>query len=168
MATDPDLDRFKTAQNRSRSGFASALEELRTTGKRGHWIWYVFPQLAGLGFSYASRTYGIDDIAEAERFLQDPLLRSRLLAVTTAVAERVRNDNMRLKELMGSSIDTLKLISSLTLFAAVAGRLAKTGDSEEYASLAALADEVLAAAAAQGYPRCRYTMERLRASETTE
>jgi hypothetical protein len=62
---------------------------------------------------------------------------------------------------MGSSIDSSKLVSSLTLFGAVARRLGSAGESEEYGSLAALADEILAVAGRQGYPPCRYTMERL-------
>ena len=89
------------------------------------------------------------------------MLRNRLLAATTAGAERLRQ-KVSLGSLMGSSIDALKLVSSLTLFGAVARRLAVAGESEEYGSLAALAAEILAAAASDGYPPCRYTIDRLR------
>jgi hypothetical protein len=68
---------------------------------------------------------------------------------------------------MGSSIDTSKLVSSLTLFGAVARGLEMAGESEEHRALAALADEILAAAASEGYPSCRYTMERLTAGVRT-
>jgi hypothetical protein len=89
------------------------------------------------------------------------LLRNRLLTATTVVAERLRQ-KVGLGNLMGSSTDALKLVSSLTLFGAVARRLGTAGESAEHWSLADLADEILAAAASEGYPPCRYTIERLR------
>lgn len=162
----PALDRFREAQEDPASGFACALTELKTTGKRSHWIWYVFPQLSGLGNSRASQIYAIANIREAELFLQDPSLRNRLLTASTVVAQRLRQ-KVSLENLMGSSIDALKLVSSLTLFGSVARRLGIAGESEEYRSLAALADEILAAAAGDGYPACRYTMERLTARGRT-
>ena len=122
--------------------------------------------MAGLGNSTASQIYAIATIREAELFLQDPSLRNRLLTATTAVAERLRQ-KVSLGDLMGSSIDALKLVSSLTLFGAVARRLGMAGESEEYRSLASLADEILAAAASEGYPPCRYTIERLTAEVRT-
>jgi hypothetical protein len=84
----------------------------------------------------------------------------------TAVAERLRQ-KVGLEDLMGSSIDALKLVSSLTLFGAVARRLDSAGESEEYAALANLAEEILATAAQEGYPPCRYTQERLTAGART-
>jgi hypothetical protein len=77
------------------------------------------------------------------------------------VAERLRQ-KAGLERLMGSSLDASKLVSSLTLFGAVARRLGLAEDSEEYGALAGLADEILATAAAEGHPPCRYTTERLR------
>ena len=59
------LDRFRAAQDAPHSGFETALEEMRTGRKRGHWIWYVFPQLSGLGGSSFSQTYAINGVAEA-------------------------------------------------------------------------------------------------------
>jgi uncharacterized protein (DUF1810 family) len=156
------LERFKRAHADSIAGFESALAELRAGRKRGHWIWYVFPQLAGLGSSSQSRTYGIDGLAEAILYLRDPVLSSRLLAASTAVAEQVRN-GISLETLMGSSIDVLKLVSSLTLFEAAAGRLCGSEGGEAHASLGTIADEILSAAFAEGYPRCQYTLARLRA-----
>ena len=69
------LGRFKTAQANPRSGFTAALRELRAGQKRTHWIWSVFPQLAGLGASPMAVTYGLRDVDEATAYLQDPLLR---------------------------------------------------------------------------------------------
>src|SRR5262245_13082134 len=93
--------------------------------KRGHWIWYVFPQLAGLGHSSMSQIYGIDGIAEAEAYVRDPVLRGRLLTITLAVAAQLRR-GVSIESLMSSSIDAAKLISSMTLFGAVANRLHET------------------------------------------
>jgi uncharacterized protein (DUF1810 family) len=159
------LERFREAQDRPGSGFESALREMQAGSKHGHWIWYVFPQLSGLGASSVSRTYGIRGLAEAEEYLRDPLLRSRLLAITTAVADHVSR-GASLETLMGSSIDALKLVSSLTLFGNLARKLhAAEGLAEEvlteYVALARVAGHVLDAAAVQGYGPCEYTVDRL-------
>jgi len=61
---EPRLQRFKDAQDQPMAGFESALAEIRAGGKRSHWIWYVFPQLAGMGHSAMSQTYGLDGIDE--------------------------------------------------------------------------------------------------------
>jgi uncharacterized protein (DUF1810 family) len=155
------LDRFKEAQAEPRSGFDAALSEIRSGGKRGHWIWYVFPQLAGLGHSSASRAYGIDGAAEAHEYLRDPLLRSRLVTIASAVADQLAR-GVPLGLLMGSSIDATKLVSSLTLFGHVARRLDESEPLDDYASLARVADAILDAAAAAGVPPCRFTLDRLR------
>jgi uncharacterized protein (DUF1810 family) len=152
----PSLDRYLEAQNRPRDGFQSALEEIRTGGKRSHWIWYILPQLRGLGSSGPSVQYAIADVAEARAYLQHPELRSRLLAITSAVAAQL-DSGTPLVAVMGSSIDALKLVSSLTLFAHVA-RL------DAHRDLATMAEKVLAIAGEQGYPPCRFTLDRLRAS----
>ena len=85
------------------------------------------------------------------RYLQHPVLGPRLLEATTVVAEQVRK-GVPLQTLMGSSIDVLKLVSSLTLFEAAAARLYETDGLESYGALATLADEVLMAAFAEGHP----------------
>jgi uncharacterized protein (DUF1810 family) len=154
-----ELERFKEAQDSKGSGFESALREMRQGAKHGHWISYVFPQLSGLGQSSVSRTYGIRGLAEAEEYLRDPVLRSRLLAITTAVAEHV-SQGASLETLMGSSIDALKLVSSLTLFGRVASKLVGDGLAE-CAPFSRVAAAVLDAAALQGYGPCQYTLDRL-------
>lgn len=144
------------------SGFAAALREIRSGAKTGHWIWYVFPQIAGLGLSPAAREFSIEGEDEAAEYLRDPELRSRLLSITTAVAEQLRaGDPPALESLMGSDIDARKVVSSLTLFRHVAQRLQAGEPRDEYESLVTVADEVLATAAAQGYGACAYTLKRL-------
>ena len=156
----PRLDRFIDGQNAPHAGYESALREIRTDRKRGHWIWYVFPQLAGLGVSGASQIYGIDGFGEAVEYLRNSVLRDRLLTITTAVAERL-SAGTSLRALMSSSIDTLKVVSSLTLFNAAARHLYDSEGDQANASLARVAHEVLNAAESQGYPPCRYTLARL-------
>ena len=155
------LDRFRDAQDSSYEGFESALDEMRTGGKRGHWIWYVFPQISGLGTSGASKTFAIDDEVEAAEFLRDSELRSRYLTIAQAVAEQLRTGTP-LRALMGSDIDAKKIVSSLTLFGHVATKLDDTEGVGAYRALAIVADEILTMAGAQGYPPCAYTRHRLR------
>jgi uncharacterized protein (DUF1810 family) len=159
------LQRFLNAQNQRVSGFDAALSELQSGRKRGHWIWYVFPQLAGLGSSSQSQAYGIAGIPEAEEYLQNSELRTRLLTITTTVAERARTE-VALETLMNSSIDVMKLVSSLTLFGNVAKRLYAEEGLGAYDALHRVAEEVLAVAAAEGYPPCQFTLAQLRQSLT--
>ena len=157
--SDRDLSRFVLAQNGGE--YESALAEIHAGQKRSHWIWYVFPQISGLGMSDMSQLYAIRDRDEAVAYLQHPVLFARLLEITTAVAEHVRN-GASIERVMGSPIDAAKLVSSLTLFGEVAHSLSES-PTDATAVLADLAEEVLIAAAAQGYPRCRHTLDHLRA-----
>jgi uncharacterized protein (DUF1810 family) len=154
------LERFKQAQDSAQCGFATALAELRAGRKTGHWIWYVFPQLSGLGRSEVSQLYGIVDVTEATQYLRDPVLRGRLLSALTTVVERQRA-GVRLTRLMGAPIDVLKLVSSLTLFGPIARSLNATGANDEYRRLEDVAGEILAGAESEGYPLCRYTLRAL-------
>jgi uncharacterized protein (DUF1810 family) len=155
----PALHRFRVAQESHSDGFASALEEIQSGRKRGHWIWYVFPQLAGLGSSAASREFAIRDIDEATEYLRDEVLRSRYLDITAAVAAQLKGGTA-LPMLMGSEIDARKIVSSLTLFEHAARRLAAEGD-EQSREIGMVTTEVLAAAAHQGYERCSFTERQL-------
>lgn len=114
--TDPhpfDLDRFVTAQ---RNDYETALGELRAGRKRSHWIWYIFPQVAGLGFSSMAARYAIQSRGEAEAYLAHPVLGPRLRECAEALlAHKGKSANA----IMGYP-DDLKLLSSMTLFAAVA------------------------------------------------
>jgi uncharacterized protein (DUF1810 family) len=155
------LDRFKTAQASPHAGFETALAEIKAGRKTSHWIWYVFPQLAGLGTSHLSQMFAIADADEAAEYLRDTELRSRLVTITTAVAEQLRSGDLALASLMGSAIDAQKLVSSLTLFESAASTLHETEGDEAHSAMAAVAGEVLAVAASQGYPRCAHTREHL-------
>lgn len=105
----PDLDRFLVAQEHVH---ASALDELRRGRKTGHWIWFIFPQVAGLGRSTTSQQYAIQSLDEARAYLADPVLGARLHECVAAVlAVRGRT----VDEILGP-LDAMKLRSSLTLF----------------------------------------------------
>lgn len=105
-----DLQRFLSAQAES---YDRALAELRAGAKRSHWMWYVFPQIAGLGHSETARYYAIGSLAEAEAFLAHPVLGERLRQCVDALAALPCADPER----VFGAIDALKLRSSLTLFA---------------------------------------------------
>ncbi len=144
------LQRFHDAQA---SSYLEALAEIRDGRKRSHWIWYIFPQLAGLGHSAMAQAYAIKDMSEARAYLLDAVLFERFREITQAVAEQLEQ-GVRLPRLMGAEVDALKMISSVTLFRRAALGLA----GENYQALAGLCDRVLDDAAAQGYPACRYTV----------
>ncbi len=113
-----------------------------------------------MGSSAASLTYGLDGVSEAEEYLRDPLLRSRLLTIASAVRSQLEGGTPLL-QLMGSSIDVTKLVSSMTLFEHVARRLRDAEGLDEYAALAAVARTILERAAQEGYPRCQFTRNAL-------
>jgi uncharacterized protein (DUF1810 family) len=113
-SSDPhDLQRFLDAQS---SNYADALSELRAGRKRTHWMWYVFPQYAGLGRSPMAERFAIKSVAEAEAYLRDPVLGSRLLEC----AEAVLGVEGRSARAIFGSPDDAKLRSSATLFSRVA------------------------------------------------
>ena len=110
-AADPfDLKRFVTAQA---PVFGSALEELKKGRKRTHWVWFVFPQLRGLGPSSMAAFYGIGSLEEASAYLGHPLLGPRLVLCTETV---LAIKGKTLRDIFGSS-DDMKFRSSVTLFA---------------------------------------------------
>ncbi len=109
-----DLQRFVSAQAES---YASALAELRAGDKRTHWMWYVFPQIAGLGQSDMAREYAIDSLEEARAYLAHPVLGVRLRECVDALS---RLPASATAERVLGGIDAMKLRSSLTLFARAA------------------------------------------------
>jgi uncharacterized protein (DUF1810 family) len=112
-ADDPhDLDRFVRAQA---DDYATALAEVRGGRKRSHWMWYVFPQFAGLGSSPMAQRYAINSRAEAEAYLRHPVLGPRLVEIGEAA---LGVEGRSAFEVFGSP-DDLKLKSCATLFAAV-------------------------------------------------
>ena len=110
----PGLERFVDAQD---AVYPVALRELRAGHKRTHWIWYIFPQLTGLGFSERSRFYGIVSIEEARDYLAHPVLGPRLVACTQAMIDHADASAL---DILGSP-DDAKFRSSMTLFRRVPG-----------------------------------------------
>jgi len=108
---DPfNLNRFVDAQE---GVWEAALDELRSGSKQSHWMWFIFPQLAGLGRSPTAQFYGIGSLAEARAYLDHPLLGLRLREATEALAPWA---GRRRPEQIFGPVDALKLRSSLTLF----------------------------------------------------
>ncbi|MES2372968.1 MAG: DUF1810 domain-containing protein [Bacteroidota bacterium] len=113
MANDHDLQRFIDAQ----VDYVTALAEIRSGKKRSHWMWYIFPQITGLGSSTNSKFYSIKSMEEARAFIQHPILGARLLEISEALVQLNSNDA---SAIFGSP-DDLKLKSSMTLFGALPG-----------------------------------------------
>jgi len=114
MTEDPfDLRRFVDAQEEG-GAYTGALAELRTGRKWGHWIWFVFPQIAGLGMSAMSRRYAIGSLDEARAYLAHPLLGARLHESAEAL---LGADPSLSAEWILGGIDAIKVRSSMTLFA---------------------------------------------------
>ena len=110
-AKEYDLERFVTAQA---ADYADALDDIRNGRKRGHWIWYIFPQQKGLGHSYNSEYYGLDGIDEARAYLAHPVLGARLREISEALL--IHEGKRDIDTIMGSSIDALKLQTCMNLF----------------------------------------------------
>jgi len=104
------MNRFIEAQE---NNYATALAEIRNGRKQSHWIWYVFPQIRGLGQSETSKYYAIRDLQEAAEYLRHPILGKRLIEISRALLE-LKEDNAH--NIFGSP-DDLKVRSSMTLFA---------------------------------------------------
>jgi uncharacterized protein (DUF1810 family) len=106
------LERYVKAQE---TDYDTALSEIRAGRKRTHWMWYIFPQVDGLGFSETSRYYAVKGIAEAEDYFRHPLLGQRLIQISN---ELLHLDTSDATAIFGSP-DDLKLKSCMTLFALV-------------------------------------------------
>ena len=104
------LDRFLEAQERM---YETALKEIKNGEKESHWMWYIFPQLRGLGRSQMAYVYGINGLEEAKAYLEHPDLSARLIEITEALLEHKDQD---IEDILGD-IDAMKLRSSMTLFA---------------------------------------------------
>jgi uncharacterized protein (DUF1810 family) len=106
------LQRFLDAQQRD---YENALSEIKNGRKRSHWMWYIFPQIHGLGFSETSRFYAIRNKNEAAEYLQHPVLGKRLIEISNALLDL---DTNNATSVFGSP-DDLKLKSSMTLFSSL-------------------------------------------------
>ena len=113
MENNDNLNRFIEAQNRD---YDIALAEIRAGKKVSHWMWYIFPQLKGLGRSSTSEYYGLSGIKEAQAYLSDPILKARLIEITDAV---IAHKDKSAEEIFGG-IDAKRLRSCMTLFSIAA------------------------------------------------
>lgn len=114
MNENTTLNRFLDAQQQD---YNRALSEIKNGRKLSHWMWYIFPQIAGLGFSHMAQLYAIKDLAEATDYLHHPVLGSRLVEIAGAL---LTIQGKTATQIMGSP-DDLKLRSSMTLFSLVDG-----------------------------------------------
>jgi uncharacterized protein (DUF1810 family) len=125
--SEVDLERFVAAQDASGT-YMQALRELRQGRKMSHWMWFVFPQIAGLGRSATAQRYAIASLEEARAYLRHPLLGPRLLECTQAVLDAagrrpgdvVGADHVVSAEVILGEVDAMKLQSSMTLFSRAA------------------------------------------------
>jgi len=154
--SDIDLSRFVDGYERA---FERALAEIGAGHKDTHWMWYILPQVDGLGSSPTAIRYAIHTRAEAEAFLAHPRLGPDYCQIVDAVWQQAIGAGVSLHALFGEP-DKWKLVSSRTLFAASAGGLDPSPEREK---LISQADEVLDQGAAQGLPRCAATKARLSA-----
>lgn len=115
LVKETDIERFVEAQNMPCNSYPDALAEIRLGRKRTHWVWYIFPQLRGLGYSHNAHFYGISGRDEARLYLQHPVLGARLREISRAL---LQHRGSAAVEILGS-IDALKVCSSMTLFDAI-------------------------------------------------
>ena len=145
---DADLERFHDGYRRH---LDQALSEINRGRKRSHWMWFIFPQVTGLGSSSTAAHYAIRNQVEAEAFLGDPILGPGYRTLVDAVWQQVIGRDVSVRELFGRP-DDQKLVSSFTLFAGIASDL-----GDDWAPTVARVDEVLDRAEAEGMPRCPTT-----------
>jgi len=112
MTSPYNLKRFTDAQE---SRFSIALNEIKNGRKQSHWMWFIFPQIAGLGFSEMSKLYAINDINEASLYLAHPVLGKRLIEISKALLDV---EGKTASQVFGSP-DDMKLKSCMTLFSSL-------------------------------------------------
>lgn len=152
--------RFHHAHANPTAGFNAAIGELQSRRKVGHWVWYIFPQLHGLGKSAAAQRFALEDADEAWAYVAEPLLGARL----ALAFETVHKHPGTLHDLMREPIDVRKLVSSMTLFYVVCQQHLHDQDKLLEARARAIATSchfILEKAASEGLPLCAVTLERL-------
>jgi len=166
------LQRFIDAQDSpywqsSSTTYERALLELKQGQKRGHWIWFIFPQLDGLGMSRQSSIYSLKGVHEAVLYLRHKELRRRYIAAMEAVQSVSKRKE--LEEILQSRVDTVKFISSLTLFQGTSRWMAEhseslhlgASESEEITTVNELCTMLIDTATQQGFKPCSFTASRL-------
>lgn len=150
------LDRFATAHADADSGYQAALAEIRSGRKVSHWIWYIFPQVRGLGHSYNANFFGIASGSEARHYFSDPVLGERLAEITHALAAH----ELPLGRVLGL-VDAQKVVSSLTLFIEIAAEYTDV-ELPWCSRFERAAEVILRRAALMGAGRCQQTLAFLR------
>ena len=158
------FEHFLAAQASPTAGYAAALAELEPGRKTGHWIWYVFPQLAGLSRSDCGQRFAIAGYQEAMAYLADPVLGPRLSGALQAVMRQIETPHGRvlLVGLMGGKLDAQKLVSSCTLFGYSAQLMLRDKDkvvAERALEVATLCREIQEVAEKQGLPPDLVTLD---------
>ncbi|MBA2711838.1 MAG: DUF1810 family protein [Tatlockia sp.] len=157
MAT---IKQFIDAQNGKMAmpSYKQALAELSSGSKNGHWIWYILPQIQSLGHSKNAKFFGIKTFAEACDYLQNKILFDRYCEITKTVLRQLQKGTPLLK-LMGSSVDTSKLLASLTLFRTATRFLLYQGHLNlGYAKLIEDCDKIFNLVGKKGYSPCKTTL----------
>jgi uncharacterized protein (DUF1810 family) len=160
-----DLERFHKAQQSKNSGYAQAYEEIMAGNKTSHWIWYIFPQLRMLGFSFTAKYYGIVNFKEACDYLRDSLLFKHYNEIVEIIEQQLIADPTKpLNKLMGSQVDADKLSSSLTLFREVASFLGSQEGKpkHDFNGLKNRCDNIFILIAKQNYYPCERTLSYLK------
>jgi uncharacterized protein (DUF1810 family) len=153
---DKGLTRFLNAQDRGDpASLETALSELRLGTKQEHWIWYVFPQLRGLGHSPHAHYYGIQGLSEAADYLRNPLLRERYQLCLSEILTHLRSGT-KLRTILGST-DSLKAISSITLFQVMLKR-SGTQDQRLASELLLMMEEFFVLISHDGDRPCQATL----------
>lgn len=114
MHSNYNLERFTEAQQKD---YATALSEIKKGQKQSHWMWYIFPQVLGLGYTSTSMKFGIKDLNEAQAYLQHEILGKRLVEISNVLLKLESNDALK----VFGRPDNMKLKSSMTLFSLVDG-----------------------------------------------
>ncbi len=152
------LEGFVKAHANATAGFNAAIGELQAGRKVGHWVWYIFPQLEGLGKSSVAQRFALADADEAWAYVAHPVLGARL----ALALETVDQHRGTLHDLMADPLDTKKLVSSLTLFGYVCQSHLYGHDALLAARAVAVAvacRRLLLKAAGEGLPKCLITLE---------
>ncbi|KTC83603.1 DUF1810 family protein [Legionella cincinnatiensis] len=136
--------------------YKSAYAEIKTGKKQNHWIWYIFPQLATLGYSATAKYFGIVDLHEACEFLKDNELFKNYYEIAHLVLQQL--EKIPIATLMGGTVDAQKLTSSLTLFRETAAFLLSQGNkTHDFIKLIECCDQIFIKILNQGYLPCEQT-----------
>ena len=147
--------------------YQTAVSELRSGRKESHWIWYIMPMMAGIGYSSMCQTYGVPSLDHATGYLLHPTLGPRLAEVVGVVYSQICERNLKLQRLMGSDVDALKAVSCLVLFRAAAEPLMSTEATVPF-DVAKFRDQatLVLNAVATSYPACPFTTDYLKRQQT--